>query len=247
MQKIIRTIILTSLFCVSQNVDAQFNTVGTSRKVAAVQSTGKLHTDHVTVTVEGKVIENPNKDTIRHLPLNNINYQKSGVETPVKPAPQATAAPSATPTDTVTASPRHLLSTPLEQLTLSSPYGMRKDPFTGFHQGADYLTASENVYAMMPGRIKKIDYDKKLGNYIVLEHGEFTVTYAHLHTVVGRKGDTVKAGQSVGISGSTGRSTGDHLHVSIRYHKELIDPDPLIRYIQQFISAPSQPIQTSAL
>ena len=76
---------------------------------------------------------------------------------------------------------------------------MRKDPFTGkqkFHQGTDSLTASENVYAMMPGRIKKIDYDRKLGNYIVLEHGEFVVTYAHLHTVVGRKGDTVKAGQS---------------------------------------------------
>ena len=249
MQKIIRAIILTSLFCASQEADAQFNTVGTSRKVAAVQSTGKLHTDHVTVTIDGEVIENSDKDTVARPLLNNINYQKSGVKTPIKPVTPAPP-PTPTPTDTVAASPRHLLSTPLEQLTLSSPYGMRKDPFTGkqkFHQGADYLTASENVYAMMPGRIKKIDYDKRLGNYIVLEHGDFTVTYAHLHTVVGRKGDTVKAGQSVGISGSTGRSTGDHLHVSIRYHKELIDPDPLIRYIQRFLADPTHSNQTSAL
>ena len=72
---------------------------------------------------------------------------------------------------------------------------------------------------------------------------EFVVTYAHLHTVVGRKGDTVKAGQSVGISGSTGRSTGDHLHVSIRYHKKPIDPDPLIRYIQRI--SPTRPTPSS--
>lgn len=126
---------------------------------------------------------------------------------------------------------------PLDTLIVSSPYGYRKDPFTRkrkFHAGTDYVTATENVYAMMPGRIRKIGYDKRLGNYITIDHGDFRVTYAHLHTVVGDKGDIVQAGQSVGISGSTGRSTGEHLHVSMRYKKEVVDPDPFIRAVKDF-------------
>lgn len=130
-----------------------------------------------------------------------------------------------------------LFCAPLDTLIVTSAYGYRADPFTGkrkFHAGTDYRTASENVYAMMPGRIRKIGYDKRLGNYITIDHGDIRVTYAHLHTVVGDKGDVVKAGQSVGISGSTGRSTGEHLHVGIRYKKEVVDPDPLIRVIREF-------------
>ena len=130
-----------------------------------------------------------------------------------------------------------LFCAPLDSLVVTSAYGYRSDPFTGkrkFHAGTDYRTASENVYAMMPGRIRKIGYDKRLGNYITIDHGDIRVTYAHLHTVVGDKGDVVKAGQSVGISGNTGRSTGEHLHVSIRYKKEVVDPDPLIRVIREF-------------
>ena len=129
---------------------------------------------------------------------------------------------------------RPMFSPPLKSLEVTSPYGYRKDPFTGkrkFYAGTDYRTASENVYAMMPGRIRKIGYDRKLGNFITLDHGDIQVTYAHLHTVVGRKDDAVEAGQSIGISGSTGRSTGEHLHVSIKHKKKPVDPDPLIRAI----------------
>lgn len=134
-------------------------------------------------------------------------------------------------------SPMSRLSPPLDTLIVTSPYGYRQDPFTGkrkFHGGTDYRTNSQNVYAMMPGRVKKIGYNRRLGNYVTLEHGEFTVTYAHLHTVVGEKGDSVDAGQSVGISGSTGRSTGEHLHVGIRYRKQEVDPHPLIMYIKEW-------------
>lgn len=132
---------------------------------------------------------------------------------------------------------------PLDTLVISSPFGYRNDPFTGkrkFHAGTDYVTASENVYAMMPGRIRKIGYDKKLGNYITIDHGDIRVTYAHLHTVVGKKDDTVFAGQSIGISGSTGRSTGEHLHIAIRYRKEVVDPAPLVRLISEYASRYSE-------
>ena len=131
----------------------------------------------------------------------------------------------------------HLLSAPLDTLVVTSPYGYRIDPFSGkrkFHYGTDYRTCAQNVYAMMPGRVRKIGYNKVLGNYIELDHGDFTVTYAHLHTVIGDKGDNVNAGQSVGISGNTGRSHGEHLHVSIRYKNKSVDPEPLVRYINNW-------------
>lgn len=131
---------------------------------------------------------------------------------------------------------KRLFSSPLENDTLlvTSPYGYRADPFTGkrkFHAGTDFRTCSEKVLAMMPGRVEDIGYKKSLGNYIEIEHGDFTVTYGHLHTVVGRKGDYLQAGQSVGISGSTGRSTGEHLHVSVKYKRKSINPYPFILYI----------------
>ena len=124
---------------------------------------------------------------------------------------------------------------PLDSLVVTSAYGYRSDPFTGkrkFHRGTDYRTHSENVYAIMPGRVSRIGYDKKLGNYITIEHGDLTVTYAHLHTVVGEKGDIVRAGDSIGLSGSTGRSTGEHLHIGMKYKKDWIDPHPILCMIQ---------------
>lgn len=135
---------------------------------------------------------------------------------------------------------RLLFSTPLENDTLivTSHYGHRPDPFTGkrqFHSGTDYLTFTENVYAMMPGRIKSVGYKKKLGNYIEIQHGDFTVLYGHLYTVMGRKGDSLEAGQSVGISGSTGRSTGEHLHVEVKYKGKRMNPHPFVLYISNYV------------
>lgn len=132
-----------------------------------------------------------------------------------------------------------LFSSPLERDTLfvTSYYGMRKDPFSGkrkFHAGTDFQSNAENVFSMMPGRIKDIGYKKSLGNYIEIEHGDFSVLYGHLFSVIGRKGDNLRAGQSVGISGSTGKSTGDHLHISMKYKGKRIDPLPIVRYINSY-------------
>lgn len=218
---------------------AQFNTVGKVVKMAAVQSTGNIGTGHATVTPDGKIAEHMPPAAPKEKDLGNINRQKTGAAE-TGPTPAA-------PKDTVrNLSP--LFSPPLETLHVTSHYGMRLDPITGkkkFHKGTDYRTASENVYAMMPGRISKIGYDRRLGNYIKMEHGDFEVTYGHLHTVAGRKGDTVNAGQSVGISGSTGRSTGDHLHISIKYRGKNINPEPFVRYIYQYATT-GQPLPSVA-
>lgn len=133
-----------------------------------------------------------------------------------------------------------LFSVPLESDTLqvTSPYGYRTDPITGkraFHGGVDLRAGGDNVYAMMPGRIRAVGYGRSLGNYVTIDHGDLQVTYGHLLTAVGRKGDSVRAGQSVGITGSTGRSTGEHLHVSARYKGKSIDPLPVLEYITGYV------------
>lgn len=131
----------------------------------------------------------------------------------------------------------NLFSLPIKEIVVTSEYGYRQDPFTKkrkFHYGLDLSTKSEKVFAIMPGRITKVGYEKKgLGNYVVIEHGDFTTTYGHLHTSIGTKGDYVKAGEEIGISGSTGRSTGEHLHLGIKFKGKHTDPLPIIQFIKE--------------
>lgn len=139
-----------------------------------------------------------------------------------------------------TAPAKMLFSQLLESDTIivNSPYGYRQDPITGkrrFHAGVDLWSSSDNVYAMMPGKVSAIGYNRSLGNYVRLDHGDITVTYGHLLTTVGKKGDEVMPGQSVGITGSTGRSTGEHLHVAVKVRGKSVDPLPILMYVNNYV------------
>lgn len=126
------------------------------------------------------------------------------------------------------------VSYPLKQIKINSHFGWRKDPFTGkrrLHKGIDLDTAHDPVMAMFDGYVQDIGSDGGNGNYIVLNHGDYTVCYCHLSRITTVKDAQVKAGDIVGISGSTGRSTGDHLHLTSRYKGELRDPYTLLQYI----------------
>ena len=126
------------------------------------------------------------------------------------------------------------VSYPLKGIKVNSPYGSRKDPFTGqksTHSGLDLQAYYEEVYAMFDGKVTKIGSDSRSGNYVVLQHGEYTISYCHLSKAMITEGEEVLAGDVVGISGSTGRSTGAHLHITCRYKGELTDPYPLLIYI----------------
>jgi len=134
---------------------------------------------------------------------------------------------------------RILFSLPLQEIEINSPYGMREDPFTkknAFHTGIDLRASNDKVYSMMPGEIIKTGKNKRLGNFIEIEHGNFSVVYGHLRSINVKKGEFVEAGESVGISGNTGRSTGEHLHLSMKYRKKQIDPYPILEYIIGAIS-----------
>lgn len=124
---------------------------------------------------------------------------------------------------------------PLSHIKINSPYGYRKDPFTGkrkFHNGIDLHARNAKVFAMMQGRVLKVGQDQVSGKYVMLQHGSFTVSYCHLSQVYVSKDQIVKARDVVGISGNTGRSTGEHLHITIRQKGEYIDPQIFFDYIK---------------
>jgi murein DD-endopeptidase MepM/ murein hydrolase activator NlpD len=131
---------------------------------------------------------------------------------------------------------RQYLALPVDELNVNSSYGYRTDPFTGkrkFHKGVDLDTDFNYVYSIMPGRVIKSGRNRTLGEFIQIEHGHFRSTYGHLlQRLVGAK-EAVEAGQPIGISGSSGRSTGEHLHFGLTYGGKAIDPMPILNYILQ--------------
>lgn len=123
------------------------------------------------------------------------------------------------------------VSPPLKRIKVTSPFGMRKDPFTGerkIHNGIDLYARNDEVYAMFPGVVKKVGYDKRSGNYVTLQHGDYTVSYCHLSRVTVKEKMSVLAGDSVGITGNTGHSTGEHLHITCKMDSIYINPLLLI-------------------
>ena len=138
--------------------------------------------------------------------------------------------------------PENIFRLPLDTLIVTSPYGYRIDPFTRkrkMHSGMDFRASSDNVYAMMPGKVIKVGYDKISGNYITLQHGSITVSYCHLSEVLKRKNDLVAVGEVVGITGNTGRSTGEHLHLTCKIKGRAINPSLILSYITRLRLTPN--------
>ena len=118
---------------------------------------------------------------------------------------------------------------PLRSYRISSPYGMRADPFTGnqsMHQGID-LAAPEgtDVFAIADGVVTSTGFDPVYGNYIIIRHSNnWTSLYGHLQTVGIVLRSEVKSGNLIGRVGSTGQSTGPHLHFELRQDGRAFDP-----------------------
>ncbi len=129
---------------------------------------------------------------------------------------------------------RHLPSIPPVRGIKVSGFGIRKDPFTGglkFHEGIDFSAQQGTpVVATADGIVEKAGMNKwGYGIQVVIDHGYGIKTrYAHLSGVSVKPGDTVRRGQVIGFVGSTGRSTGEHLHYEVIVNGEPVDPE---RYI----------------
>lgn len=120
-------------------------------------------------------------------------------------------------------------SPPVEGLRLSSGFGMRKHPVTGknrMHKGLDFAGPSGTpVMAAAAGRVIYAARKGSYGNLIELDHGNgVTTRYAHLRDIEVSKGDTVDMGELIGTVGSTGASTGPHLHWEVRVFERAKNP-----------------------
>ncbi|MDD4534971.1 MAG: M23 family metallopeptidase [Prevotella sp.] len=126
---------------------------------------------------------------------------------------------------------------PLKHIQVTSPFGYRRDPFTGkkrMHNGLDLHARSDKVFAMLYGIVHKVGYDKRSGIFVILRHGDITVSYCHLSKVAVRKGDVVSAGTVVGVTGNTGRSTGEHLHIICKLRGKHVDPMAILRFLVHY-------------
>ncbi|MHB0985838.1 MAG: M23 family metallopeptidase [Sulfuricella sp.] len=112
----------------------------------------------------------------------------------------------------------------------SSNYGWRIDPFTGqkaYHEGVDFMAdTGAPIYAAGGGIVVYSDTYAGYGNMIEIDHGNGLISrYAHTSKMLVKVGDVVMKGQKIGAVGSTGRSTGPHLHFEVRYRGAPQNPE----------------------
>ena len=121
------------------------------------------------------------------------------------------------------------LGAPVKKMRITSPFGVRSDPFLktpAMHTGIDF--AGKHGTPLYSTSAGKVIYAGKRGDYglaVEVDHGlGFSTLYGHLSKVSVNKGDIIEEGAKVGLAGSTGRSTGTHLHYEIRYNSRPLNP-----------------------
>lgn len=113
--------------------------------------------------------------------------------------------------------------------TISSPFGRRLDPINNraaFHDGVDIRNQiGTKVKAPAAGVVSSRGYTDGYGNYLIIDHGnEFETKYYHLNKILVPEGVEVKRGQAIAQLGNTGRSTGAHLHYTMKYKGKSVNP-----------------------
>ncbi len=117
---------------------------------------------------------------------------------------------------------------------ISDPFGWRMHPtlhVQKFHNGVDLAAPGGSpILAAYDGKVVAAGYSSSMGNYIMIDHGDNLMTvYMHASALYVSKGATVTRGQKIAAVGSTGRSTGNHLHFGVRKNGEYVDPMPYIK------------------
>ena len=122
---------------------------------------------------------------------------------------------------------------PLENAVMTSGYGMRNHPVLrkrANHKGIDLAAPTGTpIYATADGTVERANYFGSYGNYIQIGHGNAIETrFAHLSRIIVSDGQQVRKGDLIGYVGSTGRSTGPHLHYEVRIDGRAVDPRPFM-------------------
>jgi len=118
---------------------------------------------------------------------------------------------------------------PSESKYITSGFGEREDPFLkvpAMHRGIDFRgKIGSPLFTTAPGKVIRANSAHDYGLFVEVDHGMgFTTVYAHLSKILVNVGDQLNVGDTVGLAGSTGRSTGPHLHYEVRYKKRPINP-----------------------
>jgi murein DD-endopeptidase MepM/ murein hydrolase activator NlpD len=122
---------------------------------------------------------------------------------------------------------------PVDDISLTSNFGVRADPFNGhrrMHQGVDIPGAiGTPIYATADGVISRAQWAGGYGNLVEINHGNGLQTrYGHLSKLIAEPNQRVVRGQLIGLMGSTGRSTGSHLHYEVRIAGAAVNPVPYL-------------------
>lgn len=117
--------------------------------------------------------------------------------------------------------------------SMTSSFGVRRDPFTGgtaMHSGIDFRgPTGAPIYSAAKGRVSYVGQKAGYGNVVEITHGNGMITrYAHMSRFASKVGQEVAAGDVIGAIGSTGRSTGPHLHFEVRVNDRAVNPRPFL-------------------
>lgn len=135
---------------------------------------------------------------------------------------------------------------PVEKLSLTSNFGVRSDPFNGsarMHKGIDIPgPVGTPIYATADGIVARAGWASGYGNLVEISHGNGMETrYGHMSKLVVAPNSRVRRGQIIGLMGSTGRSTGSHLHYEVRVAGNAINPLPFVASSDYLVALNTKP------
>ena len=199
-------------FILSTSAFAQFNTIGTyNRKRIKTENPSKpVEAPTDSVLLADSISEN---DIVEKLGNDNTSQLHS----------EATSVDSS------------LVSLPLKNIHIGSGFGMRMHPIYHkrmMHNGIDLSARYENVYSMFPGTVIKVGQDNRSGKFVIVKTGDYTISYCHLSLQYVKVNDFVNAGTILALSGSTGVSTGPHLHLTTKKDGKAFNPTILLDIIR---------------
>ncbi|MBR1802975.1 MAG: M23 family metallopeptidase [Clostridia bacterium] len=117
--------------------------------------------------------------------------------------------------------------------TITSHYGKRQatEIVSANHQGIDIgVVVGTTVVASMEGKVSVVSGEGEYGTHVKIVNKDVTTIYAHCSKILVKKGETVKKGQKIALSGNTGKTTGPHLHFEIRRNERTVDPELILKW-----------------
>lgn len=174
-------------------------------------------------------LKDANKQTTEEVKTEGVKQQLSTNET----QPETTFTPLPSDGDAIPV----LTPLPKAKSKITSPFGVRMHPTLHRpikHNGVDFGSGrNTEIYASANGKVVLAEFNRSFGNYIIVEHKDGTSSlYAHLESIKTIKGSTVKKGDLIGYTGSTGRSSGAHLHYEVRVSGIPVNPEGYLKEVK---------------